>query len=330
MDTNLLSLPNEALARKVVSLYPENTDLAGSPLERGFILGREGVERDPQRYAAIFELLFQTPGLAEERYASFGIEVLNGLRRRDGLWQTEPVVQTANAVLDMVRNLPKTKRRNRLEGLANYNCGIMFHNLGKFEEAANFQMASATFELGAGNPDKTAIALFCAQVERTSASFVEGIKHDNLKTLWSMGQNLEEVMNQDWLDNVAIHLIEGYFLAGTMPPDLEWLLGLLDPQKTNFWPSVIHGVMVPCLEGNWKMVLSNTDALLNEVVAIPSSSTQKAIYAIVLAKARALRATGDMTQAVSLVHLMRTKFRRHHGGYEYLAVSAQEFDLSPD
>lgn len=328
-----LTMSDEELARLVVSEYPENAELSGSPLEKSLVLGRDGVKRDPARYADIFQLAL---GMTNnpERKASFALEQVNGLRRRDGLWEPDPVVFAMNGALDMATNLPSDyPRRKRLRGLANYNGGILFRNLGKFERAADYQMAAAALELAAGNPDKSAISLFCAQVERTSAAFMNGDSEriqSALSTLYNLGGDLEGTMLADWFDNVVIHIMEFYFLARQMPPDMEWLIGHLDPKKTNFWPEIIHGVMVPCLRGEWDTVLANADNLLNRWVAEASSSTQKAIYACVLAKARALCGTGHAEAAESLAGLMRTEFRKHHGGYDYLAVANREFGLSPD
>ncbi|MBI5401562.1 hypothetical protein HZB05_01905 [Candidatus Wolfebacteria bacterium] len=327
------TLSNEKLAAMVVSEYPEDAELAGSPLEKWLILGRDGQKRDPARYAAIFQLAL---GMTEsqERIAAFSLEQVNGLRRRDGLWETDPVCFALGGIMAVINNLsPDHPRLKRLLGLANYNGGILYRNLGQFEKAAQYQRSATAMELAAGHSDKAAISLFCCQVELTSAAFMTGDAisiREAVATLYQMGRCLEPVMDKDWMDNVAIHIIEFHFLSQTMPPDLSWLLGLLDPKKTNFWPEIIHQLYVPCLRGEWMAILANANVLLDKWAAEPSSSTQKAIYGCFLAKARALRKEGNHNGASGCVLTMNHHHRHHHGGYDYLVTANREFGLSPD
>lgn len=162
-------------------------------------------------------------------HALLGLGYLNGERRKLDDRDDQLIGVLIRGFVMEIAALPDGPRKDRLEGLLDYHCGIYARVVGDYRLAASLQHKSAEKAEQSGDMGGFAISSFCEAVELVSAALVDGntrIIRWRLENLKAAGRFLQDVADEAsrdptmarWLGlNLPVHLIFAYFWAN------EWM-----------------------------------------------------------------------------------------------------------
>ncbi len=291
---------SEELAGLILGL-PDGVDFSA---EEVGILGKtlltgKTEERDPMKYAQVFELASEGATSPWMRFACRAEEV-NGMRRARGADMVgladrlDQIAREANAAL------PNTSEKFGLLGNVLYNVALVKRGLRWYEEAAEAQLQSSGWYGLSGDRAKQLVGIFAAQVERVTAAFVAGEDVAIVRSIRALVAAREHVAHvvspyPNWMvDNAAIHISWPLMMARIAGiPEVSW--AWLEAQAADFQAGT--GSRYP----QWARVYSAWDFLkvgnyrqaAGEVpIDLPSSSADNAALSVHILVALAERALG--------------------------------------
>ena len=175
LDLDPASSPEELAA--AISVLPDGTDLgsdAVGKLEKTLLTGTPPEQRNPAKYAQIFDFVRRNHAVTPwMRFAAWA-ESVNGRRRMKGANMAAIAGELGDLMREAAENIPNDPYKYALLGGIAYNRGIVCRGLRQYAEEALAQRESASWYGFAGNPAKSDTSLFASQVGAVSAAFVAG------------------------------------------------------------------------------------------------------------------------------------------------------------
>ncbi|MBI4114606.1 MAG: hypothetical protein HY445_02065 [Candidatus Niyogibacteria bacterium] len=206
-----LELPDAVIAQEIVRL-PDGFDFSKTNLLQILLLSKKPEERDPQRYAEIFQIASMNPSVSLWMKYACRAEVINATRRMKGIDMIS-IIENLGCLFDEAeKELPKEKNSYILLGDILYSRGIARRGPRQYTDAARDQLEAAQLFDTAGNKEKMYISLFVALVEKATAHFVVRNKDGiwkSVKEMISMRAYIQHAVDPfpAWMEyNAHIHI----------------------------------------------------------------------------------------------------------------------------
>lgn len=198
------------LAEKMVEL-PDGTDFSELTLNRVLLLGKPE-ERDPLKYADVFETVTKNPKASVWMRFACWAEKINGRRRAKGADMAALADELDQLVFEASNELPNYQHKYTLLGRVLWNAALVRRGLRRYSEAAQAQRQSSAWHGLAGNAEQQMVGLFAAQVEEVTAAFVAGDDKSIVRSLRALVAAKDLSLNAsneypNWMkDNAPVHI----------------------------------------------------------------------------------------------------------------------------
>ena len=295
----------EDLALQIVGLS-DGTDMGSDcvgKLGRTLLTGKPE-ERNPLKYAAVFDLVRNDPKASPWMKYSAWAESVNGRRRAKGA-DLNAIVDELNKLADeAVAAVSASDSKNLLLGNVEYNLTIACRGPRRYEEGMRAARRSSAWFGLAGNAAKQDTSLFVAQVEMVSVAFVAG---DALATrraclcLVALEGYIEKASYPypAWMaDNAPIHIgwaiMMGYLIKAFNRGEHSSYFGRGEASRFAPWKRVFD---------TWRAYdLCEFDKVIaTDPVDTPSSSLDNSTLTVRILVALAKRETGDKDGARAIL-----------------------------